>query len=227
MATPLAGLAVELSTLVRMAGRLRAEISDVDRLRPPARPQAAQAAPGPRYIVAAMAEPRDQAPLAWERESRILRGALAPYGRKYQIDLLHGCSPEDLHRACIRAEPELIHIQAHGSIAGLALEDTNGETHMVPWPALLHMFGLVAGLRCVILNACESAASAQLAQAPYILITSPGRLAEEAAREFTAGFYDALGIGASIRACYDAGVTRMAILGIVDEPPLYKERIQP
>ena len=164
-------------------------------------------------ILAAFAQPRGTSATLWEQESRALRQAIAPFARKLRLDLLHGCTPDELHGSLLRLEPNIVHIQAHGNQHGLALQDGHGDLHQVSWVALGETLRATPGLQCVILNACSSQAAETLGATPFTLITTPGTVISEATLTFTFGFYDALAAGNSIVECYSAGCQRMRLQG--------------
>lgn len=164
-------------------------------------------------ILAAFAQPRGTSSTLWEQESRALRQAIAPFARKLRLDLLHGCTPDELHRSLLHLKPSIVHIQAHGNQDGLALQDSSGDLHQVSWAALRETLRATPGLQCVILNACDSQAVTTLGTTPFALITTPGAVISEATLTFTFGFYDALAAGNSIPECYSAGCQRMRLQG--------------
>lgn len=168
-------------------------------------------------ILAAFAQPRGTTATRWEQESRALRQAIAPFARELRLDLLHGCTPDELHSTLLRLKPAIVHIQAHGNQEGLALQDSSGDLHQVSWSALRDTLMATPGLRCVILNACESDMATTLGATPFVLITTPGAVISETTLTFTFGFYDALAAGSDIVECYTAGCNRMRLQGYSED----------
>jgi hypothetical protein len=87
------------------------------------------------------------------------------------------------------------------------LEDESGEQYVVPQQALADLFRAYSPpLNCVILNACFSISQGQLASVgvPFT-IAMEGLISDDAAIEFSRGFYDAIGAGKDIEFAYEEG----------------------
>lgn len=160
-------------------------------------------------ILAAFAHVRAESETNWKQESRALRQAIAPFARRFRLDLLHGCTPAEFQHAVLHMNPHIVHIQAHGSQDGLQCEDVNGAMHQLDWAALHDLIIATPNLRCVILNACDIRLAMALEPLPCQMITTPGNVISEATLTFTFGFYDALALGRSITDCYAVGCEYM------------------
>lgn len=170
-----------------------------------AQPRAA----APVAVLAAFASPRSLPDTDWQREATALRQALAPHPARFRLDLLLGATAETLHQAILRQKPFIVHLTAHGSDRGVALEDGQGETHTTSWDALGQVLAEVPG--AVVLHACASAGRLRLS---CPVMASQGALTTEAARVFTDGFYDALAAGSDATTAYAAGRARLALEGL-------------
>jgi hypothetical protein len=180
----------------------------------------------PQVVLAAYAAPRGTAALNWEIEERALRDCLAPYPERFRIEPLPRATPEDLHQALLRLKPAFLHILSHGDAGDLLFQDSYGDRHPVPRAALLQTFANTPSLRCVILSACDSAASlSALGPGMPPLIAMRAAISSDAARAFAQGFYAAIAAEHNVRAAYAAGRDRMLLLGVGDaDVPVLLER---
>ena len=96
----------------------------------------------------------------------------------------------------------------------------------MPRAALLQTFANTPSLRCVILSACDSAASlSALGPGMPPLIAMRAAISSDAARAFAQGFYEAIAAGHDVRSAYAAGCDRMRLLGVGDDDvPVLLER---
>ena len=171
----------------------------------------------PQVVLAAYAAPCGTAALNWEIEERALRDCLAPYPERFRIEPLPRATPEDLHQALLRLKPAYLHILSHGDAGDLLFQDSYGDQHPVPRAVLLQTFANTPSLRCVILSACDSAASlSALGPGMPPLIAMRAAISSDAARAFAQGFYAAIAAGHDVRAAYAAGCDRMRLLGVGD-----------
>lgn len=115
---------------------------------------------------------------------------------------------DDLRRALLDHEPEIVHFCGHGSNSeGLAFEDDTGEAQNIPGEALAGLFKLCANhVRCVLLNACYSETQADaVAEHIEYVVGMKREIGDEAAIKFAIGFYDALGAGRSFEDAFEFG----------------------
>lgn len=125
--------------------------------------------------------------------------------------------PEELRRAFLDCEPQIVHFSGHGSgTPGLAFLDEAGEARLVTAQALGNFFKLFHDkIECVILNACYSVVQAEaIAQHIDYVIGMNQAIGDRAAIEFAVGFYDALGAGRSIEDAYLFGCSAIELEGI-------------
>ena len=93
------------------------------------------------------------------------------------------------------------------------MEDETGKSYLVPQQALADLFKAYSStLRCVVLNACYSHSQGELiALGVDFTVAIEGQLEDDAAREFSRGFYDALGAGKEIDFAYEEGCRRVGL----------------
>jgi hypothetical protein len=168
----------------------------------------------PIIILAVFAEPHQTTPTAWEQEAEVLRAALSPYPYQYRLEIVHRCTPEELHRSLLRLRPRILHVQGHGTREGLLFVDRLGDQHVVSWPALVQTLADAPWLQSVVLNACDSYVHTQIGPQHFDLITTDGALSTEVSQAFTAGFYEALTARIGIAGSYSAGCNRVRLSGM-------------
>jgi hypothetical protein len=136
----------------------------------------------------------------------------------------------DIRQAILTCEPEpyIVHFSGHGNgEEGLVLEDSEGKVNLVSTKALVGLFGLCKEhVECVVLNACYSVVQAKaIAQhIPYV-IGMKWAIGDQAAQEFSVGFYEALGAGKSIEDAFEWGCNAISLADLKEEgnPQLFKQ----
>ena len=138
------------------------------------------------------------------------------YRDKIHIDIQHAASIHDLRRALLEEEYRIVHFSGHGTGSGLSLENEDGDVQIILPDALASLLSAYAPpLECVILNACYSNIHSNLLLSlgvPYTIATE-GPLSDDAAIEFTRGFYDAVGAGKSIKFAHEEGCRAITLAG--------------
>jgi hypothetical protein len=112
---------------------------------------------------------------------------------------------QDLQTALLEHEPAIAHISGHGDQDGrVLLEDVVGYSKPVESEALAELFRILSGsIRCVVLNACNSAGLAkELARFIDTVIGMQGSITTGAGRAFVTAFYQALAHGKDYRHCF-------------------------
>lgn len=154
------------------------------------------------------ANPSETVPLKLDKEREIILEAIERPNRKRRIEpvFIEASTVHDLRRALLDNEYQIVHFSSHGTSLGLILEDEYGESHRIPQEALAELLGESPEIECVILNACYSSVQAAL-MSPTVphLIAMQERLADNAAIEFSRGFYDAVGAGKNYAAAFRQG----------------------
>jgi hypothetical protein len=114
----------------------------------------------------------------------------------FEVDIRTAVRPQDIRRAIAEEKPQIVHFCGHSLDNGsLLLEDDGGRNKAVPPEGLKSLFELhVDYVKCVLLNACYSAKSAE-AISEYInyAIGMNQQIQDKSAIQFAQGFYDGLG----------------------------------
>jgi len=159
-------------------------------------------------ILMLSANPKDTARLRLDEEQREIEAGLERSQQREQFRLVkkEAVRPKDFRRAMLDLKPQIVHFSGHGEgEKGIAFEDEVGKTKLVDAEALAGLFKLFAdSVQCVILNACYSDGQAEAIarHIPYVIGMSQA-IGDQAAIEFSVGFYDALGAGREIDFAYD------------------------
>ena len=160
-------------------------------------------------VLIALANPRGTDPLRLGMEDRVIRQALklSRHRDNISVTFCHAATVHDIRRALLDEKFHIVHISGHGTGSGLVLEDEAGETYVVPQQGLSDLFRAHSPpVRCVILNACYSLSQGELISmgVPFT-VGMEGAISDEAAIEFSRGFYDAIGAGREIDFAYEEG----------------------
>ena len=135
--------------------------------------------------------------------------------------------PEDLQRALLDVEPHIVHFSGHGSEdEGIYLESPEGISAVVDQEALVELLGILKdNIRLVVLNACHTRSLAE-AIAIHIdcAIGMRTDVGDQAAIEFSAAFYRAIGSGRSVKVAFDLGRSALKLKKIPEDrtPELYR-----
>jgi hypothetical protein len=114
----------------------------------------------------------------------------------FEIKIRTAVRPQDIRRALAVERPQIVHFCGYGMEDGsLVLEDDSGNHKAVLPTALAALFKLHANyVKCVLLNACYSRASAEaISQCVNYVIGMNQSIEDRAAIVFVQGFYDGLG----------------------------------
>src|SRR6185436_6224277 len=102
----------------------------------------------------------------------------------------------------------IVHCRGHGSDKeGLYLESPEGISAPVDKEVLVELLGILkGGIHLVVLNACQTQTVAEAITSNIdCAIGTRMDLGDEAAIEFSAAFYRAIGSGQSIKVAFDLG----------------------
>lgn len=163
-------------------------------------------------MLAVFANPKGTETLRLDEEQRVMRECLerGPARQTVRLDVRTAATIDDLARALLGAPYDIVHISGHGSGKGLLLEESSGRPVVPPPAALAQLFSAhVPPLRCVILSSCYSLTQGILMAlgVPFTVATEQS-LSDEAAIEFTRGFFDAVAAGRDIEFAYNEGIRR-------------------
>jgi CHAT domain len=138
---------------------------------------------------------------------------------------------DDLRRALLDYEPEIVHFSGHGTgRRGLVFEEV-GEPLFISGDALSGLLGLCSThVKCVVLNACYSEVQARSISSVVEYVIGMSRaIGDIAATKFSTGFYDSLASGRSYTDAFHFGCNAISLRGIPESltPTLIvKSRVQ-
>lgn len=158
--------------------------------------------------------PSDQEALRVSGELRAIREALrlGEKGDKVIIYDLPAATIEDLTRALLREEYEIVHFSGHSDAKSLVFETAEGYAMEANLTAIADLIKRHENIKCVVLNGCESLSnmSVPICARTVGMDTS---LVDDAAIEFSRGFYDALAAGKDIDFAIEEGISSVNLKG--------------
>ncbi len=182
-----------------------------------------------KTILILASSPTNEARLRLDKELREIDEGLrrSQHRDKFTLQPKFAVRPDDLRRALLDFNPQIVHFCGHGSGEnGLILESDAGLAQFVPTQALANLFKRFAtrGLECVVLNACYSEIQANaIAEHIDYVVGMDSTISDNTAIQFAIGFYDELGAGWSFEDAYHGGCDAIALQGIPEEnTPVFK-----
>jgi hypothetical protein len=171
-----------------------------------------------RKILILTANPNDTVRLRLGEEVREIAEGLRRSNRRdaFELEQQWAVRIEDLRRALLDHEPQIVHFSGHGEVEGIMVEDNSGNAKLVDAQGLAGLFKLFQKqVECVLLNACysESQAKAINEHIAYVIGMNKS-IGDKAAREFAIGFYDALGAGRPYEDAFEFGCNAIQLHGI-------------
>lgn len=172
-----------------------------------------------KKILILSANPQDTAKLRLDTEVKEIQAGLerAKKRKQFKIIIKPAVSPDELRRAMLDYESEIVHFCGHGGGGdGLAFLDNAGNSQMVSTESLASLFKLFKDkVECVLLNACYSESQAKAIHEHINCVVGMNQaIGDRAAIEFAAGFYDALGAGRSYEDAFHFGCVSIGLEGI-------------
>ena len=135
---------------------------------------------------------------------------------------------KDIQEKILTHKPQIIHFCGHGAGKdGLIFEDNDGKAKPVSTEALAKLFSLCASyVECVVLNACYSVAQAKgIAEHIGYVVAMRQELGDEAAIEYSRGFYLAVASGEPYDIAHEYGRNAIQIEGLEEEDtPIIKKK---
>ncbi|PMB21346.1 CHAT domain-containing protein, partial [Fischerella thermalis] len=118
-----------------------------------------------KKILIISANPKNTSKLRLDEEVREIEAGLQRSKGRDQFEIIckWAVRTDDLRRALLDYEPQIVHFSGHGAGAqGLALENNAGEMQLVSTESLARLFKFFQDkVECVFFNACYSEAQAQ------------------------------------------------------------------
>ncbi|MBP5976775.1 AAA-like domain-containing protein [Brasilonema sp. CT11] len=183
-----------------------------------------------KKILILSANPNNTSKLRLDEEVREIQAGLQRAKKREQFEIITrwAVRVDDLRRALLDYEPQIVHFSGHGSGSdGLVLENNSGELQLVSTQSLARLFKLFKDkVECVLLNACYSSVQAEaIHQNINYVIGMSQAVRDRAAIEFAVGFYDAIGAGRSYEDAFEFGCTSIDLEGIPEsETPVLKSK---
>ncbi len=174
-----------------------------------------------KKILILTANPKDTEKLRLDEEVREIQEGLQRSRRRDQFEIIArwAVRTEDLRRALLDHEPQIVHFSGHGAgERGLVLENNAGRMQPVTGQALARLFKLFNDrIECVLLNACYSATQARSIHQHIDCVIGMGQaIGDRAAIEFAMGFYDGLGAGRTYPEAFEFGLSGIDLEGLPD-----------
>lgn len=180
-------------------------------------------------VLAVFANPRGTNVLRLGEEDRKIEECIhrSKYRDNIQLVRKHAVTIDDVRRALLDDDFDVVHFSGHGTGTGLAFEDNSGRMYIPPRDAVAGLLGEFAPpLQCVLLNACYSTSQAKFTSlgAP-ITIAMEGPISDDGAIIFTGGFYDSIGAGKDIEFSFRQGIHALRLAGHSDSvvPRIFRE----
>jgi hypothetical protein len=177
---------------------------------PNTQPGTANDGVGEQTMLYLAASPRDMEPLRSDLEMRKVkeRLQLSRHRDRYRVEFCVAPRLVDISQALMDYAPQVVHVSGYGDEDGnLRLEDEKGSSQPVTPEGLAALFGLhKATIQCVIVNACYSLRLAR-AMARHIdyVVGMRSQIGDEAAIQFSVGFYLGLFAGQSVPDAFNRG----------------------
>ena len=200
-----------------------------------------------RTILILAANPKGTNRLRLDEEVKRIEQSLERAKKRDQFNVVvkWAVTDDDLRRALLDNEPEVVHFAGHGTgdgqgstgrdltptreadAGGLVFEDDVGHAQLVSGEALAGLFQLCSDtVKCVVLNACYSEAQANaITQHVDFVVGMKKAIGDPAAIKFAVGFYDALFAGRDFEKAFNFGCIAIDLKGIPEHlTPVLKRR---
>lgn len=187
-------------------------------------------APSQRTILLLAANPKGMIPLRLDEEAKKIEQSLERSKNRdhFRLVMKWAATADDLRRALLDYEPEIVHFSGHGSgVDGLNFEDDQGSVHEISGDSLARLFELTAEhVKCVVLNACYSEVQADaIARHIGYVIGMKKAIGDDAAIKFAVGFYDAIAAGREYQVSFKFGQSEIDLAGIPEDlTPVLKKK---
>ncbi|BAY43435.1 hypothetical protein SAMD00079811_10150 [Scytonema sp. HK-05] len=207
-----------------------------------------------KKILILSANPKNTNQLRLDEEVREIQSALerSRSREEFQVITKWAVRINDLRRALLDEEPQIVHFSGHGintgnallnnnqeqtrerdivprhlQPSGIVLEDGFGQTQLVSTKALTELFELFKDkVECILLNACYSEnQSNAIYQYIDCVIGMNSAIPDNTAIKFSVGFYDAIGAGRTYADAFKFGCNNIDLNNIPgDLIPVIKSR---
>jgi len=177
-------------------------------------------------VLFVLCSPKDLTNLRVSQELRVARESqkIGGKGNSIQINDLPAATIDDLRRELLNRPYEIVHFSGHANKHSLCFETADGTQDLISLQALTKLFERYKSVRCVVLNACESVA-ALTSPISQFTVGMEDSIDDDAAVEFSRGFYDGLAAGKNIEYAVEEGKSTASLKGLDVTPiRLLKEK---
>ena len=163
--------------------------------------------------------PSDEARLRVDMEHRAVMEAINNnhLGDRITMKALPAATIDDLRRALLSGDFEVVHFSGHGDRDCLVFETADGTSSPAPVAAIAELIGRYPSVKCVLLNACEAATTLCAPISP-VTVGMDKSITDAAAIEFARGFYEALVAGRTIDFAIGEGISAVKLKGLDADP---------
>ena len=163
-----------------------------------------------------MANPRDQNPIAVEKEYQALTNAIdkSRYREQIAYTLWPGASIKDFQDLLEQFKPNVLHFSGHATKVGdLIFQGSYDESEMVPLDPFIQAFQLLGNdLKLVVLSACYSKEQAEkIIQHIDCVIGMNKKINDNEAKTFSESFYGSIGNGISVGKAFEIAKNELAL----------------
>jgi NTP pyrophosphatase (non-canonical NTP hydrolase) len=175
----------------------------------------------PLSILLVLANPPGTPPIRLQEEERAIRDALRLSKARDRVVLtaLPAATTDDLRRALLNQDYDIIHFSGHGEPGAVIFEDLETKSVRSSLEALRDLIQRYPSVQCAILNACYSLAETKVPIAPFT-VGMDAPVGDRVAIEFARGFYDAIGAGKSYDFAVQEGVTAVKLKLAITKVPI-------
>lgn len=134
---------------------------------------------------------------------------------KYDYTTVSAVTPHHLTRVLLTENPYILHFSGHGTCDGLYLIDDTETPVLASTEALRQVFSVLGdGVECLVLNACYSVNQAEeLARVIPRVVGTFSKVGDDAAIDFSVGFYQGIGAGLAFPNAFNLGRSQVVLGG--------------
>jgi CHAT domain-containing protein len=168
------------------------------------------------------ANPTDMSQLRLGEEAREIDRDLAATNHRdrFEFQTQLAVRMSDFQQALLKYQPHIVHFSGHGTPEeGIVLQDNLGQSQPVGAKTLAKLFAaLKDNIRIVVLNACYSKSQARaISKVIDYTIGMSTEIGDEAAVEFSASFYRALGFGRSVKEAFELAKVSLMVPALAED----------
>jgi hypothetical protein len=158
--------------------------------------------------------PIDLTPIRVSGEARAILEAIRLLGgSRVQVKHLMAATADDIRRALLADEYDVIHFCGHADSSSIVLEDTEGGSVHAPLSQINELVKRYPATKCVVLNACKAGTKLTAPMGP-LTIAMESTIDDDSAVAFAGGFYEALAAGKDFRFAAEEGKNAIGLKGL-------------